>query len=73
MLITTTSVLLDLGCGEYWSTRMEELSGHKPHRAIFQECMRKVYSRLYHWYMQEEEDEVQGHAVTFDYWQRKGP
>ena len=37
---------MSLGGGDYWSDRMAELTG-KPHRAVFNDTMEKIYSRLY--------------------------
>lgn len=37
---------VSLGGGDYWSDRMAELTG-KPHRAVFNDTMEKIYSRLY--------------------------
>ena len=37
---------VSLGGGDYWSDKMAELTG-KPHRAVFNDTMEKIYSRLY--------------------------
>lgn len=37
---------VSLGGGDYWSDKMAELTS-KPHRAVFNDTMEKIYSRLY--------------------------